>query len=51
MSEPVRIGVVGYGLGGRVFHAPLIASPELELVGVVTQRRPAAPSSPSTTRG
>ena len=37
MSEPVRIGVVGYGLGGRSFHAPLIASaPELELVGVVT---------------
>ena len=37
MSEPVRIGVVGYGLGGRAFHAPLIASaPECELVGVVT---------------
>jgi len=37
VSEPVRIGVVGYGLGGRSFHAPLIASaPELELVGVVT---------------
>lgn len=36
--EPVRIGVVGYGLGGRVFHTPLIASaPELELVGVVTR--------------
>ena len=39
MSEtpPVRIGVVGYGLGGRVFHTPLItSSPALELVGVVT---------------
>ena len=37
MTEPVRIGLVGYGLGGRAFHAPLIASaPELELVGVVT---------------
>jgi predicted dehydrogenase len=37
VSEPVRIGVVGYGLGGRAFHAPLIASaPECELVGVVT---------------
>lgn len=37
MSEPVRTGLVGYGLGGRAFHAPLIASaPELELVGVVT---------------
>jgi len=37
MSEPVRIGVVGYGLGGRVFHAPLIASaPNAVLAGVVT---------------
>ena len=36
-SEPVRIGVVGYGLGGRVFHTPLIAAaPETTLVGVVT---------------
>jgi predicted dehydrogenase len=37
VTEPVRIGLVGYGLGGRAFHAPLIASaPELDLVGVVT---------------
>ena len=37
MSEPVRIGVVGYGLGGRVFHAPLITSAEnAVLAGVVT---------------
>ena len=37
MTEPVRIGLVGYGLGGRAFHAPLIVSaPELALVGVVT---------------
>ena len=37
MSEPVRIGVVGYGLGGRAFHAPLISSaPQCALVGVVT---------------
>jgi predicted dehydrogenase len=36
-TQPVRIGVVGYGLGGRVFHVPLItSSPALELVGVVT---------------
>ena len=34
---PVRLGLVGYGLGGRAFHAPLITSaPETELVGVVT---------------
>jgi predicted dehydrogenase len=38
VSDPVRIGIVGYGLGGRVFHAPLITSaPELALVGVVTR--------------
>lgn len=36
-STPVRIGLVGYGFGGRTFHAPLIASSEaLDLVGVVT---------------
>lgn len=39
----VRFGLVGYGSGGRVFHAPLIASaPEIDFVGVVTtspQRR------------
>jgi predicted dehydrogenase len=34
---PVRFGLVGYGFGGRYFHAPLIASaPECELVGVMT---------------
>ena len=36
-DRKVRVGLVGYGLGGRAFHAPLIASaPELALVGVVT---------------
>ncbi len=31
------MGLVGYGLGGSVFHAPFIeADPELELVAVVT---------------
>jgi predicted dehydrogenase len=34
---PVRFGLVGYGFGGRIFHAPLLASaPECVLVGVVT---------------
>ncbi|WP_214404736.1 Gfo/Idh/MocA family protein [Pseudonocardia lacus] len=41
--EPVRFGLVGYGFGGRYFHAPLIASaPECALVAVATgaaQRR------------
>ena len=26
MPAPVRIGLAGYGLGGRYFHAPLLAS-------------------------
>ncbi len=34
---PVRFGLVGYGFGGRYFHAPLIASaPECHLIGVMT---------------
>jgi predicted dehydrogenase len=34
----VRIGLVGYGFGGRRFHAPLIASaPECAFLGVVTR--------------
>jgi predicted dehydrogenase len=33
----VRFGLVGYGLGGRVFHAPLLASAEgVDFLGVVT---------------
>ena len=37
VTDPVRIGVVGYGLGGRAFHTPLIASAEgARLVAVVT---------------
>jgi scyllo-inositol 2-dehydrogenase (NADP+) len=32
----IRVGVVGFGLGGRVFHAPLVASIDgLELAAVV----------------
>jgi len=35
--RPLRVGLLGYGLAGRVFHAPLIrACPELELAAVVT---------------
>ena len=40
---PVRIGLAGYGRGGRYFHAPLIGrAPECTLAGVLTsspQRR------------
>jgi predicted dehydrogenase len=35
--EPVRFGLVGYGFGGRYFHAPLLAAaPEVAFLGVVT---------------
>src|SRR3954470_655378 len=35
--DAVRFGLVGYGFGGRYFHAPLLASaPECEFLGVVT---------------
>jgi predicted dehydrogenase len=37
-SREVRIGLVGYGFGGRYFHAPLIAgAPGCVLAGVVTR--------------
>jgi predicted dehydrogenase len=36
--DPVRFGLVGYGFGGRYFHAPLIASAEeCDFIGVVTR--------------
>jgi predicted dehydrogenase len=45
---PVRIGLVGYGFGGRYFHAPfLAAAAECEFLGVVTtspERREAVAS-------
>ena len=35
--DPVRFGLVGYGFGGRYFHAPLLAAAsEVDLLGVVT---------------
>ena len=35
--QPVRFGLVGYGFGGRWFHAPLLAAAaECDLLGVVT---------------
>src|SRR3954453_18598378 len=36
--QPVRFGLVGYGFGGRYFHAPLLAAaPECDFLGVVTR--------------
>lgn len=35
--RPLQVGLIGYGLAGAVFHAPLIAStPDLHLYSVVT---------------
>src|SRR4051794_1079706 len=37
MDAPHRVGLVGFGLAGESFHAPLIdATAELELASVVT---------------
>jgi len=37
VPKPVRIGLAGYGLGGRYYHAPLIAlAANCEFLGVVT---------------
>src|SRR5690349_2276078 len=37
-GRPLRVGLLGYGLGGRVFHAPLVAAtPGLELAAVVVR--------------
>jgi predicted dehydrogenase len=39
-DAPIKVALVGYGLAGKVFHAPLITTtPGLELVAVVSSRR------------
>lgn len=36
-SDPVRVGVIGYGLAGAVFHAPLVATtPGMIVAAIVT---------------
>ena len=36
-THAIRVAIIGYGLGGRVFHAPLVAStPGLRLAAIVT---------------
>ena len=38
-AAPIRVGLIGYGYAGRVFHAPLIAATEgIELVAVASSR-------------
>src|SRR5688500_14349936 len=35
--SPLRVGLVGYGLGGSTFHAPLVsATPGLALAAIAT---------------
>lgn len=37
MSEPLRVALIGYGLGGSAFHAPFIAAADgLDLAAIVT---------------
>jgi predicted dehydrogenase len=39
-AEPIRVGLIGYGLAGSVFHGPLVSSTEgMVLASVVTSRR------------
>lgn len=36
----LKVALIGYGLGGKIFHAPLIESiPEFELCAIVSSRR------------
>ncbi|MGH2663266.1 MAG: Gfo/Idh/MocA family oxidoreductase [Actinomycetota bacterium] len=36
-GEPIRVALIGYGLAGQVFHAPLVsATPGMKLASVVT---------------
>jgi predicted dehydrogenase len=39
VTARIRVGLIGYGMAGRIFHAPLIqAAPALELAAIVTSR-------------
>ncbi|HSU19877.1 MAG TPA: Gfo/Idh/MocA family oxidoreductase, partial [Acidobacteriaceae bacterium] len=38
-EREIGVGVIGYGLGGRVFHAPFVSAvPGLKLVSIVTSK-------------
>src|SRR2546430_15380023 len=54
-STPVRVGLLGYGLAGSAFHAPLIvATPALRLDAIVTRdsaRRAQGQHEPPRARG
>ena len=39
-ADPINVGVIGYGLAGASFHAPLVAAVDrLKLAGIVTSRK------------
>ena len=39
MTDVIRVGLVGYGLAGRIFHAPLLrAVPAMRLTTISTSR-------------
>ena len=33
-----RVGIAGYGLAGRYFHAPLLKAAEFDVVGTLTTK-------------
>ena len=38
--DRITVGLIGYGLAGSIFHAPLVmAEPQMRLAKVVTSRR------------
>ncbi|MEV4315182.1 Gfo/Idh/MocA family oxidoreductase [Actinocrispum sp. NPDC049592] len=38
MSSDIRVGILGYGIAGRVFHAPLVsATPGMTVAAIVTR--------------
>lgn len=44
-TQPIRIGIVGYGNLGRGVETSISANPDLELVGVFSRRDPASVST------
>lgn len=50
MSSDMRVGLLGYGIAGRIFHAPLIeATSGLTLTAIVTSRPRAGAEHPGVT--
>ncbi len=43
-ADPIRTGIIGFGLAGRVFHAPFIATDpafRLDLIATASEERAA----------